>query len=292
MLFLPFTRAASMQSTSSWMVEWRRRNPLTAAKRRSNPALLLGAAVSTELATPSAIAFRLAYQCHRVGENSGAVGERPNSLSIVERSARRPSLDRLDGGVFGEDEMYADESRFTALLAWRIAYQAHRSGDRAVKGEHLDATFTLEDIRMLPVARLAERKHQLKRHEERRAERRARLAIPRPPPRLPTPPPPPPQRPVHVHVGAGRLGLGLVLPALARGAASNGGALALLQRPSAAWKELAHGAIARLTVNGELVVQLRVLRSGTAAELEATLRAAGYAQNRSHGAGAIRRHIA
>lgn len=206
-----------------------------------------------DLTTPSATAYRRAYQRHRLGFAKGASGEAPAVEADVGEGAESMRLDEGPangaGGVHGKGEMYANELGFHALLAWRLSYQAHRCGKaKGAKGE-IGAGLTIAEVRMLPVARQAEHYHSLRRAAKRQA--RADRAAAKPPLT---------EKPLHIHVGAGRLGLGLIVPALAAGAKVNEGRLVLLQRPSDAWKALADGAVARFTVNSELVCRLRVVR--------------------------------
>jgi len=204
--------------------------------------LRLGPAVDQSMATPAAVEFRTAYQAHRRGAAVGAAGESPE---VGKRSGMRLDEACAYGGVHGDKEFYAHESGYNHLLQWRLSYQAHRSGAaRGARGE-VGVGLSVGTVRMLPVARQAAHMRQLR---EKAALAQYQLS----------PPSGPSERMVHVHVGAGRLGLGLAIPALARGMAKNGGALVILQRPSAAWAACKDGATVAFTINGKTICRLKV----------------------------------
>lgn len=242
----------------------------------------LGAALTDALATPSSVAYRLAYQRHRRGGAVGNAGDASHGHGPTEmepilsegtlgNGLLEEALLAGGGGVFGANEMYDSERGYHALLQWRMSYQAHRAGaSRGAKGE-IGAGLSGADVRMLPVARLASHTRQLSVRAKRETTRLAALkevaeggeGLQSVAERV---------RPVHVHVGAGRLGLGLVLPALARQCKDNSGALIVLQRPSEAWSALQDGTVAEFTVNKEHVCSLRVVRTASA-EASAILKA-------------------
>jgi len=239
----------------------------------------LGAALNDALATPASVSYRLAYQRHRRGgavgvEGDASHGKMPDEPILSEGTLGNGLLEEAllagSGGVFGAKEMYDSERGYHALLQWRMSYQAHRAGaSRGAKGE-IGAGLSGADVRMLPVARLASHTRQLSVRAKRETTRLAALKevaeggaeLQSVAERV---------RPVHVHVGAGRLGLGLVLPALACQCKANRGTLVVLQRPSAAWSALEHGAVAEFTVNEQHVCSLRVVRAASA-EASAILR--------------------
>jgi hypothetical protein len=211
------------------------------------------------MATPSAVEFRIAYQQHRKGAASGARGQAPGESQTA--YAQIPLLQQdvsRSGGVYGEDEIYEQESGYADLLQWRLSYQAHRSG--AAKGSRgeIGAGLSIQAVRMLPVAREAAHVRQLRDAEVAKED-------------VTPPPSGEPVRAVHVHVGAGRLGLGLVVPALARGARANNDTLILLQRPSGAWDACKHGSVVAFIVNAEVICRVKVVREAEPGEVTALL---------------------
>lgn len=224
-------------------------------------ALHLSSAINREMATPSAVHFRIAYQQHRKGSASGARGQAPGESQRT--SAQIPLLQHDvsvhgTGGVYGEAEMYEQESGYADLLQWRLSYQAHRSG--AAKGSRgeIGSGLSIAAVRMLPVAREAAHVRQLRDAAVAKEE-------------TVSPPSGEPVRAVHVHVGAGRLGLGLVVPALTRGARANRGTLIILQRPSGAWSACKHGTVVSFTVNAEVMCRMKVVREAAPGEISSLL---------------------
>ena len=236
----------------------------------SNESLTLGVAVTDDMDSERMVAYRAQYQQFRRGEAHGADGEQPS-----EDAALRPALE--DEGDPHSSVSETAEREFNELLEWRLEYQRYRAG--AAKGAHSGSRpgWTVETLRLLPVARLAAHRRARGRsaaRDLRRADRARARSAERP--GEADRPPPPPARAVHVHVGCGRLGLGLVVPALARGLLPRGGAIALLQRPSKSWhvdgRPLEDGASVDCKVNGDTVCGLTVVTDAGASKIPELLR--------------------
>lgn len=267
-------RALPEERRSAALEEYRATlSPPTTSPEPQQPRafLVLETAMFEYLKTTEATAYRRAYRNHRLGGAAGARGEAPKE---EEDCAAEASIEAsligdgqaivgkddgltVEGHIFGQGEMYGSEQEFRSLLAWRLAYQHHRSGQaRGAKGE-IGAGLSVDQVRRLPVARESEYLHARRKKEARalRAAAAAATSLSAAAAAI---------KPLHIHVGAGRLGLGLVVPALALGSKANEGSLVLLQRPSKAWDALKAGSVALFTVRQELVCRLLVVRDESA----------------------------
>ena len=128
--------------------------PLTDRIRR----VCLGPAVDPSMTTPAALAYRQAYQRHRVGLATGASGERPDDESemedmsdLIEKLADDPSTDdtanrapvHRGGGVYGQcaDEQERDRILLAAAVATIVpgaplrgrSWRQGRGGCRSVR---------------------------------------------------------------------------------------------------------------------------------------------------------------
>jgi len=177
--------------------------------------------------------YRQDYRKFRAGEARGAM----RIDSMLKRASSQGSMQNIvdkETTLFDFESSMDDE--YKAVDKWRMDYRNFRSGNSFGAQGSLSALaqkLTGVQMRLLPVAQLRELRAF-------KAEERAAGGG------------------LHVHFGAGKLGLGLVVPAVLQ----DGCALAIVQRPSAAWAPIVDAGDGRrvtLTVNGASAAEFEVI---------------------------------
>jgi len=186
--------------------------------------------------------FRQDYRKFRIGESKGAMktdAAMKRASSFIGDSSQSP-LDEDKSTLF-EFESTMDE-QYKAVDKFRLDYRNYRCGNAfGAEGSitKLANELTSVQMKLLPVAQLQE----LRKFKDSRSRTM--------------------QKELHVHFGAGKLGLGLVVPAVLKSQCP----VAIIQRPSGAWKPLLEEGEKKvdLKVNEEVVGSFDLLTDDSSA---------------------------